>query len=439
MTLDPGLNGAPLRMRSTLRSTSRAVAPPPPPAWQLPDGLDGFAPSGDELLALADRQVPSIIAGVAGECDVLLLAGEEKKGLKTWITLDLAVACVVGGEWLDFQVQDCRPAHVLVLSPETHVSVAARRLRALCIGRGLDAAKILPFVHVSGERATAVPYDEIDATWRTAGLKTTVDALKVVDTDRRRELAKAAHAVADAAQASLGPGVERWHALLDSPPGTWALVVVDTLRAALHGDENSSRDAARYSQAARDLSRRLNCPSVHVHHSSKSNVSGARAARGSTEITAGVDGIISLDTSGEYPTASFTLRNFPAPDPRGYALVDTEGGGVRIETRAPCAAASRKGATIDEGEVLAALERFHSTALTVSSLRKQLAALRGGKPGSKVSHDAVVAALATLERKGLACRTKIERKHGDPLDGWQLGSVPTPAEAEHLDLDTEDA
>jgi AAA domain len=426
---------ASIRRRSSI-SRARASAP----AWQLPEGLEGFAASGDELLSMADRVVPAIIEGVAGAQDVLLLAGEEKKALKTWLALELAICRVVGGEWLGRAVQPCVTEHVLIITPETHASVVARRLRALCVGRGLDPRAVLPRIHVAGDRVTAAPYDEIESTWRAAGLKAHVDALRVPDPDRREKLKEGALLAADVAQARLGPGIQRWRALLDSPPGTWGLVIIDTVRTALHGDENSSRDAARYSQACRDLSRRLGCLSVHVHHTSKANQGGARSARGSTELTAGVDGVLSIETNGECPTLTFTLRSFIAPEPIGYELTDTMGGGVRIDTREPSVgAARRKGAVVDEAEVQSGLERLHPVALTVSSLRKTIAAMRGGKPGAKVSHDAVVTALASLEKRGVACRTTISRpRGGGTFEGWQLGATPVPAEAEHVDVDGED-
>jgi hypothetical protein len=427
-----------LRKRSEIRRT-RIAPESASDAWCLPEGLEAFAATGDELLAMADEIPAAIIEGIAGERDVLLLAGEEKRGLKTWLALDLAICRVAGAKWLGHAVEPCASEHVLIVSPETHVSVIARRLRALCVGRGLEPRDVLPRIHVAGERVSAIPLDEIESTWRTAGLRTVVDAMRTHDAQRRDRLAAAARDVADAARAGLGPGIVRWRALLDSPPGTWGLIIIDTLRTALSGDENSSRDAARYSQACRDLSRRLGCPSVHVHHTGKAAQGGARSARGSTELTAGVDGILSIDVSGERPTMTFTLRGFVAPEPVGYELVDVAGGGIRIETREPSSApARRRGASLDESEVLHALEYFSHTALTVSALRKNIAQLRGAAPGSKVSHDAVVTALAALERKGKACRTTITTRAGSgpgkSFPGWQLGSTPGSAEAEHIDL-----
>src|SRR5262249_45668098 len=50
---------------------------------------------------------------------------------------------VLGGAWLGMQVEPCAPGErVLVISCETSRRHVAKRLRALCAGRGVDAASV---------------------------------------------------------------------------------------------------------------------------------------------------------------------------------------------------------------------------------------------------------------------------------------------------------
>jgi len=77
---------------------------------------------------------PIIIDGIARAGEVVLLAGQAK-AKKTWLALDLAIACSAGGRWGG--TQSCEPCPVLYVDAECPREVIAERMRL----RMLDAGK----------------------------------------------------------------------------------------------------------------------------------------------------------------------------------------------------------------------------------------------------------------------------------------------------------
>ncbi len=109
-------------------------------------------------------------------------------------------------------------------------------------------------------------------------------ASESIDAQRAQALQRSAEDLAQVAASSLGTNLNVLTAAEDAPEGTFGLALFDTFRACLKGDENSSADAVRYNEAARELGRALRCPVVSSHHNGKgSDESTARSARGSGE------------------------------------------------------------------------------------------------------------------------------------------------------------
>ena len=389
-----------------------------PPGWNLPEGLEGFARGGQDLLTEAAAPVEFVVEGLIEDGDTVLLTGEEKVSLKTWLTLDLAIARVTGTPWLGRKVRSCAPRRALILSSETSFPAMGRRFVALCRGRGLDPREVAEHVLISTERMALVPLAEIDRVAESAFTRVAIDGLKNPDNQRRAQLLAGRGRIIDAAKGALGSNLARYEALLDSGPGVWGFIGIDTLRQSLEGDENSSRDAARYTAAARELARTLECVGLHTHHTNKGNAGGARSARGSTELTAGPDAIFTIDASGEWPTMSFALRNHESPPPIGYRLM-TSDRGVVFEVLD--AARPSKADGVEDGEVLDALESMSPSAVSLNNVRVLVSKARGGKVGSKASPVGVKRALDSLVARGQASEVEIKGGTSGAFPGWRAG------------------
>ncbi len=407
------------------------IKPPAAPAWRLPEDLEPYAVGGSDLLATDDGEDRFVVDRVIGLTDLVLLTGREKEALKTWAVLDLAIARVLGASWLGFALTPCPPARVLIVSAETSLRHVARRIKALCAGRGVDPMSVVPFLYVVDEPISLVPRAERQRTQDKADLSARLQAVRIYDDKRRSDLQRAAEAIAEREVDSLGRNLDALEAVESSPAGTWGLVIFDTLRQCLEGDENSSRDAARLTQASRELARAAGCPVVLTHHTNKGgDGSDARSSRGSVELTAGPDTLISIDTSGDHPTAHFRCRNHEAPEPVGYLLVPHDGGGLRLERREP--STSGKGGKVGDDEVLEVLRTQAPEAVSLTRVRQFVSEQRGSKPGSKVSATSARDALDRLVKIGVATKVPIKAKGGKEFDGWRIGKDSRPARAVHL-------
>lgn len=400
----------------------------------MPRELADFLVCGTELITRGTRPADFVVDRLIEATDFVLLKGREKKTWKTYLALRLAVARITGGDWLGFHVKSCKPSRVLMISTETGIDQVGRRVVQLCNGLGIDPARVVPFLAVTDEPITMIPRGERDRRAGEADLKMRVRAVSDFNDKRRGELLKAAAKVAGEVRDGLGSHMDRLQALESVEPGTFGLVIVDTLRNCLAGDENSSRDAQAFTRAVRELARTLGCPVLVIHHTNKGgNPLEARSSRGSVEFTGAPDAIISVERTDETGTMAFELRNHREPDPIGYRLVDTADEGARFEVCAPPRGAS---GDVDDDEVLTVLREHAPDALTVSKVRGFVAMKRGGKPGAKAHGPTIARALASLVERQLATSVIIERTKGEPLQGYRAGTDARPDTAKHITNDS---
>lgn len=422
------LDDVPVRKRAKVNGAQRSIER----VWKLPNGLEGHALCALDLIAEAQRPPAFVIDRLAEGGDVILLKGAEKLTFKTWLAVDLAIARIVGGAWLGFDVVKARPERVLIISTETRGTVLVRRTLASC-GQRHDAAVIAKYLHIIDKPITLVGRGEREQVRERARGQKVLEAQRHFDADLRKKLSAQADDVGDWAVRTLGSNVELLDAI--AQPNTWSLIIIDTLRQCLRGDENSSEDGRRFIAAARELARECGCPVVVIHHTGKGgDPSDARSSRGTTEFTAGPDVLISLDPSGEYPTAHFQCRNVESPAPVGYKLVrdGDDGADVRVDVLPACAG---KGKGTTEDDVFAIFEAHPKEGLTLTFVRKVLAAKRGKAKGSKESAKAVQKHVRMLEARGAISACKIVRKHGEPFDGYRLGRDGGEVPAVKLDSD----
>jgi hypothetical protein len=415
--------------------TPRAVAlVEPNDGCNFPRALLEHVRTGNDIVLAAKAAPNFAVKGLIEETDVGLMSGEEKLSRKTMLVIDLTIARIIGGQWLGFDVTSCLPRGVLAYSPETGFGPWGRRFDALCRGRGVDTAEVAKSVFVMCDRRmTLIPIDELESVENVSRSRTQVAALKMFDDKRRKALRESADALSDIEANKLGPGTDLYRALLTAGPGFCGMLSVDTLRQAFAGDENSSRDASRFTQANRELTRALGCFSLCVHHTSKnSQATTARAARGSVELTAAPDVLMTIDTSGEHPTMHFTLRNHESPEPVGFELVTLADGGLRIEVRDACARGKKGRDGVESDDVLSLLEKHKADALTLNKVRVMLAGVRGGKAGAKTNYQGTLQALDALCTKGLATKVAINVPGKESFWGYRFGTDATPDDPKHF-------
>jgi len=399
--------------------------------------LDEIAVDGLDLLE-EDDAAHFEVDGLIESPDLVVLVGQEKVANKTMLVTDLGIARVLGAAWLGRQVTQ-HAGRILFISAETGRRQMARRVKALCKGRGIDAREVLSRFLFIFEPVSLVPREDRTRASSKADLAARMSAARTYDKERRGQLVNAVPAIARREASALGRNLEALAAIEDEPEGSISLVIIDTFRACLEGDENSSNDTRRAMQAARELARLLGCPIVIVHHTNKSGSGAdARSSRGSVEITAAPDVILSVDASGEHPTMHPTLRNHEAPSPFGFRLV-ADGDALRFEVVEAASLGDGKRARtrgLDPEEVLAVLVR-DGGALTLDNVRRKLAESRGGAPGSKHNGPATTRALADLIAHGRASKAPIQTSKGT-FEGYRAGSDATPDVARRVNHDPDD-
>lgn len=391
-------------------------------AWTMPAGLEGRAHVAVDLIAEASTPPRFVIDRLVEAGDVMLITGVEKDSYKTWLALSLALARTTGGPWLGFDVERGKPGRVLFVSTETRGTALVRRLISMCEGTEIDAAVAAKYLVVIDEPITMVSAADRARVYEEHHRATNLAALRIPnlpgEQDRKSKLRESADALGNLAVDALGQNIDLLDAI--SVPDTWSLIVIDTLRQCLSGDENSSKDAAAFNAAVRELARTCGCVVVVIHHSNKSGAHGeARSSRGSGEIPAGPDALVTIDASGEYPTAHFRLRNHEPVEPIGYKLVVNEGG-VRLDVLPPSAGSTKN---LTEDDVLAPLRAHPADGLTVSTIRKLIAMAKGGKAGAKANPKAVQKHLDALTARSVISTCEITQKFGKALHGYRLGSV----------------
>ncbi len=388
----------------------------------LPEALRGVASYGADLIADGEGEDVFIVDRLIGETDVVMLKGHEKTAKKTWLALAMSVSVILGKSWLGFHVERRAPRFVLFVSAETTRRNISKRLRALCKGIGVPVERVAPYLVVIDQPITMIPRHERERTRAKKFRDTRLAGVKSFDSQKSKVLLEGARELADSEEDALGENLALLKAIEDADEGTWSLVVLDTLRECLDGDENSSKDGGRFMKAARALARSCACPVVPIHHTNKGgDETDARSSRGTTALTASPDVIVSIDTSGAHPTLHFLCRNVESPPSVGYELVTLpDDGGVRLEAR-EASAPTVKGDAVTAEDVLGAFELTDVEALTESTLRGLVAQVRGLKKGSKVSPAAVRRHLVALEKTGAVSRAEVEQSKGDPLPAWVLG------------------
>ena len=311
------------------------------------DALDAITYSGDELLALGAEETPCVVEGLLARGDFALLSGREKIALKTWLALDLAVAMRTGGTWLGRAVERCDDP-VLIVS-ETRPSIIARRMTMLSRGRGVDVREVMGGVDVTGDAITVMPVADLN--------RISAEAAEKARRSHARDSVAAAVAAGHRAAVGGGRNVLALLALLERE---WSLVILDTVRMCMAGDENSSEAAARFTAGAREIAQTTGAIVLAAHHTGKGSVGGdSRSARGSVELTAGPDALLTVDADGSSdPRVHYTLRAREAPDAQAYRLVTGGDDGAewaRITTDVVADAPKRRDAEAIESAVLGAL------------------------------------------------------------------------------------
>lgn len=339
----------------------RTLSHPPPKG--LPKTLSEVSTGGILLLRKKNPMSNLVVNHFIESEDVVLLSGREKDAFKTWLALDLCIARITGTPWIGFDVTQGEGS-TLFVSAETSTGHIAQRAASLCRARGFSPESVFNRLVVMDQPLTMLPSNQ-------------------------RGSSRNGHVLTD---------------IENAEHGTFSLIVLDTLRQCMEGDENSSRDTARFTQAVRHLAKSARCPVLLIHHTNKSgDASDPRSSRGSVELTASPDVLLSVNVSGSHPTLHFKTRNCEAPSPRGYKL-DKYEGGLRLLDTVP----SIKSSDFDS-KILALLEARQPQALTQTNLRNLL---------EGCNLDSMKAALGRLEAAKQVSRVSIE---GTKLVGFRFG------------------
>jgi hypothetical protein len=238
-----------------------------------------------QFMATADRPRKWIVEGVIPETGIGILAGRSYVG-KSFLLFDLALAVVQGVDWLGrFKTT---PRTVIYLDQDCpDEDETRRRLKRLSKGMGIPEGADLP--------------------------------LKV--------------ASADILRADTPAGTEELDRLLSENSGS--LVIVDSLIRVFSGDENSSKDMARLSNAVMALVRKHHCFVLFIDHLGKNTSQGEGATlRGTTEKFAFCDVIFECDGDSETGTVNVTnskLKRGKKLKPFTVRIVDKDEDSMAVE------------------------------------------------------------------------------------------------------------
>lgn len=211
-----------------------------------------------------------IVQGLAWAGSISVLVGESGTG-KTFVSLDLAAAVAEGLEW---HGRDCHPCSVVYVAYEGTLTL---RLRALVehLGRSLHRLYVLRMTDPIS------PVRVREGEQRSMGELILASELEVVakDCQARDEL----------------------------PP---QLVIIDTVRASLSGNEDSSEDVAAYLRAIHRLLQPFpDAAALLVHHTGWQDLETARKReRGSSSWRGNVDATLYLEADGPYDAHTGTRR-----------------------------------------------------------------------------------------------------------------------------------
>ncbi len=312
-------------------------------------GLGGSALSVTDAVSFLLRQVEGTAWLVpdylpAGSCCVV---GGQPKSCKSYITLDLALAVVAGGDWLGKPVETT--GRVLLVDCETPDRALQDRIKSLAAGRTTDNRDL--------ERLLILDKTHVD--------------------------------LADADSVSSLQAVVAEH----EP----TLIIMDPLRSLHSAEENDAGAMSGVLVALRELTHVCNSTLVLVHHTIKSTESGRRMGallRGSSALHAWLDAMLLIKREGDTITVEAQGRHAPDQAPITVNLdIDSTGPSpvARINVVGlPAFLAARA------DEVLALLLKAPG-GLNLTSIRDQL----------RANSMSVRRALAELRERDLARCTRI--------------------------------
>jgi AAA domain len=218
------------------------------------------------------RKPTWLVRGLIETPSTTMLFGPPELG-KSFLAVDLAVACALNGRWMDKRVTG---GPVYYLAGEGHVGLE-RRFNAWQLHRGLE--RLPENLYLSTTRIA------LDVA---GGLR--------VETE-----------------------VERMSATTGTTP---ALIVVDTLARAFPPgkDENSAKDMGEFINEVDRIRTRFNCVAMLVHHTGHSDT---HRARGSSSMRGAWDAELSVSMNGVQRVAQWTKLKDQPKDPTGreFALI----------------------------------------------------------------------------------------------------------------------
>lgn len=209
-----------------IKNALRLPVNPPEAEWvwdesveeipEIDDGDDVFLSLYDLWMDPPKPKEPLIHEGILDKGDGFILGGVSGAG-KSWMAFDLGVAIATGTKWLDRF--DTVQAPILYVDEEAGISSSYERLQMICRGRGVDIERDRPPFYIASMR----------------GIK--LDSPKGM-------------AVIARALARYKPG----------------LVIFDALVRFHDGDENSTKDMAKFFDRAKSLKETYETAFMFLHH-----------------------------------------------------------------------------------------------------------------------------------------------------------------------------
>ena len=227
--------------------------------------------SFDDILNLPPKQW--IIDGIIGYNDLVMLYGESNKG-KTFVALDLIVACLTGGKF---------------------ANKYSKKLDRVCYMTGEGRTGLQ-------QRINGIYFSRNITKEQKKGFIASLDTPQLFQADH---------------PFNSNTFIEEYKAIYGEKLD---LLIIDTLHNATVGlNENSSTDAGVVLERMRYLQKELNCTIIIVHHANK----GGQAERGSTAYRGAMDSILEVRMNrlvcSKQKDASFF-------DNKGFSILENEKG-----------------------------------------------------------------------------------------------------------------
>lgn len=201
-----------------------------------------------------------------------------------------------------------------------------------------------------------------------------------------------------------------------------ALFIDSRARVLRNGESNSEEAQAAVADSLFFLIEQAKAPVFVISHTRKGQAEAIEDVSGSGQRGAGADVILLVnptrDERGKVTSSKITFIKIrddveEHPDPVEFTLAkDPEG-------RWSLGSSLAKPESPLDGEVIALLRSAYPEPLSLSNLRKGVAAGRGGKPDSKCAPEPVLAALRKLIEHGFAVVAPIQKRDGTEFEGWR--------------------